>query len=274
MKLRIATFALLGIASATPASADAISGYIYNNAMYDQSSDSVPVGPSRYFFSIGAIQSSGNYTSATATYPGAGSPATLSLISPTQFNYSSPYISSLSDFNNAYPFGSYVISATNGASSATSTVNYNATYFTSAIPYLTNYSSLNGFDPTQNKTINFDSFTPNSGATLGLTFFTIYDASGAVFSDGFLDPSTTSLTLSANTLLPGTSYTYELDFSDRLVNSGDNTQQGFDVRTDGSFTTGVAAVPEPATWAMMILGFAGVGFVAYRRTSKPALMAV
>jgi len=30
-------------------------------------------------------------------------------------------------------------------------------------------------------------------------------------------------------------------------------------------------VPEPSTWAMMILGFAGVGFMAYRRRSKPAL---
>jgi hypothetical protein len=27
----------------------------------------------------------------------------------------------------------------------------------------------------------------------------------------------------------------------------------------------VAAVPEPSTWAMMILGFCGVGFMAYRR---------
>ena len=27
----------------------------------------------------------------------------------------------------------------------------------------------------------------------------------------------------------------------------------------------VATVPEPSTWAMMILGFAGVGFMAYRR---------
>jgi hypothetical protein len=27
----------------------------------------------------------------------------------------------------------------------------------------------------------------------------------------------------------------------------------------------VASVPEPSTWAMMILGFAGVGFMAYRR---------
>jgi hypothetical protein len=35
----------------------------------------------------------------------------------------------------------------------------------------------------------------------------------------------------------------------------------------------ISAVPEPATWAMMLLGFAGVGFMAYRRKSKPALMA-
>jgi PEP-CTERM motif len=35
----------------------------------------------------------------------------------------------------------------------------------------------------------------------------------------------------------------------------------------------VAAVPEPATWAMMILGFAGVGFMAYRRKSKRAVAA-
>jgi hypothetical protein len=33
-----------------------------------------------------------------------------------------------------------------------------------------------------------------------------------------------------------------------------------------------SVVPEPSTWAMMILGFAGLGFMAYRRKSKPALM--
>jgi hypothetical protein len=38
----------------------------------------------------------------------------------------------------------------------------------------------------------------------------------------------------------------------------------------GTFT---AAVPEPSTWAMMILGFAGLGFMAYRQKSKSALMA-
>ena len=43
---------------------------------------------------------------------------------------------------------------------------------------------------------------------------------------------------------------------------------------DSAFLTAtpVAAVPEPSTWAMMILGFAGIGFMAYRRKQNgPAL---
>jgi CHRD domain-containing protein/PEP-CTERM motif-containing protein len=32
------------------------------------------------------------------------------------------------------------------------------------------------------------------------------------------------------------------------------------------------AVPEPSTWAMLILGFAGIGLMAYRRKSRQALM--
>ena len=49
----------------------------------------------------------------------------------------------------------------------------------------------------------------------------------------------------------------------------------------GSFTTlsghdystnAVGAVPEPSTWAMMILGFFGIGFMAYRRRSHGALL--
>jgi hypothetical protein len=45
------------------------------------------------------------------------------------------------------------------------------------------------------------------------------------------------------------------------------------VTLSGSSTSDFAnAVPEPSTWAMMLLGFAGLGFMAYRRKSKPALM--
>jgi len=45
---------------------------------------------------------------------------------------------------------------------------------------------------------------------------------------------------------------------------------------NGPFTgtmTAITAVPEPSTWAMLILGFGGLGFISYRRRSKPSLMA-
>jgi hypothetical protein len=38
----------------------------------------------------------------------------------------------------------------------------------------------------------------------------------------------------------------------------------------GNFTFATAPVPEPATWGMMLLGFAGIGF-AMRRGRKPVL---
>ena len=34
---------------------------------------------------------------------------------------------------------------------------------------------------------------------------------------------------------------------------------------DATFVTYVTDVPEPSTWAMLLIGFAGVGFAAYRR---------
>jgi hypothetical protein len=49
---------------------------------------------------------------------------------------------------------------------------------------------------------------------------------------------------------------------------GNAANSGSEGITGGS----VAAVPEPSTWAMLLLGFASIGFMAYRRKSKPLLM--
>ena len=38
---------------------------------------------------------------------------------------------------------------------------------------------------------------------------------------------------------------------------------------DTDIDAAVPAVPEPSTWAMMILGFLGLGFLAYRRKNGP-----
>lgn len=48
------------------------------------------------------------------------------------------------------------------------------------------------------------------------------------------------------------------------VDSTTGLQRGF---------VATAAIPEPSTWAMMLLGFAGVGFMTYRRKSKAAFVA-
>lgn len=39
----------------------------------------------------------------------------------------------------------------------------------------------------------------------------------------------------------------------------------------GEIRGNISAVHEPSTWAMMILGFASVGFMAYRRRKVPAI---
>ena len=89
-----------------------------------------------------------------------------------------------------------------------------------------------------------------------------YGAAGLYFGGtcaGVYDTLTTSL----NTTI-GQAYTLRFDLS---VFGGVNN--GVRVST-GALTTG--AVPEPATWAMMLLGFGGIGF-AMRRRRTTALQA-
>jgi hypothetical protein len=61
-----------------------------------------------------------------------------------------------------------------------------------------------------------------------------------------------------------------------VANNGDQIFFASDLANAAGLTGSVgalaSAVPEPSTWAMMVLGFAGVGFMAYRRKSKPVLM--
>jgi hypothetical protein len=64
---------------------------------------------------------------------------------------------------------------------------------------------------------------------------------------------------------------YTASFSD-ILGPGDYTAEitgTVNVRklgVGGTVTT--TGVPEPATWAMMVLGFMGLGYAAFRRSAK------
>ncbi len=104
-------------------------------------------------------------------------------------------------------------------------------------------------------------------------------------SPGFVIPTAAAFTpdnqvqMVANTL-----YLIQLDLAFRPTGSGvqitglidpmfsTSALGGYFIFSPGVFDA-TASVPEPSTWAMMLLGFAGIGFMAYRRKAKPALMA-
>jgi hypothetical protein len=57
------------------------------------------------------------------------------------------------------------------------------------------------------------------------------------------------------TTVPGKSYTYSFDYS--------NNTTGFGA-TPSLLVATASSVPEASTWAMLLLGFAGLGFASYR----------
>ena len=101
----------------------------------------------------------------------------------------------------------------------------------------------------------FDTIFITSGITLVTNIVTPYGGQGI----GASGPSSSGFFFFNPTASePGLSFTF--------TPSGETT-------TAGTVSSEVAAVPEPSTWAMMILGFFGVGYMAYRRKAKPTFMA-
>lgn len=227
--------------------------YIFDNKVFQQTSDATPVVPAYYFFSIGADNLPnlpGVYLGVTALYPGPDSPQTIShFISPTRVDFGSPAFDSLANLHTHYSFGDYSIATFGNGPALSGSISYQADYFANTIPTVSNFKSLSTFDTTHDFTVQLNSFTPDPHVTTGLKFFSITDATThqVVFDSGALSSSSPGVVIPANKLAPDKVYTYELDFSDRLDVAG--TTQGFDERTDGTFTTSFGSLQQEFLWA-------------------------
>jgi PEP-CTERM motif len=131
--------------------------------------------------------------------------------------------------------------------------------------------SVGGYQVPSFEQVEFNSVTTGGGPNLlGGTWTLVPAASGSItytFSDGTGVPAldfgavvaglydTYSQTFATT---PGATYEYAFEFS----NPGGPS--GLLVTTTGS----AWVIPEPSTWAMMLLGFAGLGYAGYRRARE------
>jgi hypothetical protein len=105
-----------------------------------------------------------------------------------------------------------------------------------------------GLNNTPEGTFDYAIVAPTATNNPGPLTFTISDAAN-------------NLTLSSLGFSVANNHVDHIYFASDLANAAGTT---------GGVGALASAVPEPSTWAMMMLGFAGVGFMAYRRKSKPA----
>jgi hypothetical protein len=180
---------------------------------------------------------------------------------------------SLSDLQTQFPAGDYnfVVNANGGNPEVDLTIPYGMPSAYPNTPEVTNYDALNGMNAGDSFTIELNPITTSPNATDNGIFVDLYSTGGGaplLAKELMLDQ--TDFAIPANLLAPGQSYFIDLDYSGRIgsTTGGDTPitlTQFYDMDTEVDFSTAAGVVPEPSTWAMLIIGFGGIGFMARRR---------
>jgi hypothetical protein len=114
-------------------------------------------------------------------------------------------------------------------------------------------------------------YTISSAATFDFITPTVFD--GAYFSGNSFAPVTfdlfngATLVATSGTLAPSSTPTFLSSGYSGLVTEVVVSSPDPDFYVMDNVTFGVSGVPEPSTWAMMLLGFAVLGFAGYRQAA-------
>jgi hypothetical protein len=272
--------AAIAAVTTSPARAQVTDFTIFRSGEYQQTG-ATTVNNLYYYFASTADASS-DYTSANLVTPTTVFRMSGPSASEPNFSYSSPQFANSTLLNDNYPSGDYTLEATYPTTTFSVQLNYDGTDHYAPPPTLTaaSYNDLAGFNPSAGYTFSFGAFSPPDGY-LGIIFFTLTDLTTdtVAYSASTENLSTTSFTVPGSDFRAGNSYVEELVFStrDEVANPTCNGPDGqcpslgeigWDSRTEVFFTTGTGAVPEPSTWAMLLIGFGGLGYAAYQRQAK------
>ena len=159
--------------------------------------------------------------------------------------------------------GAATITLTDHANESDVTLVFTATATESFV--LVEGYQVNDIETATNNTVTLTGGGPNllgptwqqGFAALGTNSFTFHDGT-SVFGLGFSaqDPPDVDSFYQAFATVVGQSYTYSFDYKNNTGNLG--------LATNSLLTATASSVPEASTWAMLLFGFAGLGFAGYR----------
>jgi hypothetical protein len=231
---------------------------IQKDTRYTQTSTSAPTTPDGFdFFATVRPNPSDTFDGGNVVGPAGFGTQTLTNQGGGSLQYGSGVIAT------QFPTGTYTFNVTDSVTPANNTsvaVDDTTEVFPNAIPAISgaSYTALQGFDATKPFTLMFNSFTSADG----LIFLDILNLNTSTFS--FVDalqPNAGQDTIPANTLTNGTPYKFFLFFTNTVVTGnspGPVTQEQLSNRTIGFFTTQSAAVPEPSSAFLGMLGIAAI----------------
>jgi hypothetical protein len=245
----------LGGACVLPAGAEIPQYDLFFNAFYTQTGPSAPASPPALAAALRLVNNDPDAIGdASVTTPDL-QVLPLAQFTETEWLYYSPVFASEAAMFAAFPVGTYVYGVLGGTlGPQTGDLVLTAPpLWTPVVPVFTGgtTAALEGMNPSEDLTIEFNGWTPVSGANESLTFVSFIDAGTNEFVlDGSFAPETTSAVIPAGSLAPETAYFAVLYYSSRARTvdaglGGADALVGYDRVTGFLFVTGSAV-----TWCV------------------------
>jgi hypothetical protein len=171
----------------------------------------------------------------------------------------------------ASPSGAAMLTLTNAASMSDVTVVFTATATESIV--IDEGYQVNNLETLTDNMVTLSGGGPNLLGSTWQPGFAALGSNSYTFNDGTpvpalgfaaQDPPNVDTFSQMFATVSGKSYTYSFDYSN-------NTAPGLGGATDSLLVATARSVPEASIWAMLLLGFAGLGFASYcaRRAHAP-----